>query len=765
MSQGWLLIAGSTVCYLMHIHLFFCTGTEPSFLYSYSEVAESSSSSGMVTENPSTGMLSPLSNMNTNVQSEIVLSQKESNILPNPSDMMPSVISQGQCSLNYHPYHDYAKPECVLIADPFLSASHKDIENALASVLESEGQCITTSTYDSKNVVSVSNNSINVLTRKRKRNDENRLPNIRKKLRNNGKQYTTSTGSIIPKRSLKLVTCKCHHKCNDHFTEIERQTVHTNYWSSGVYEKQRQYIVNMIEEHDTKRHLKAAKINRPTARFYHLPKNGQRVPVCKQFFMATLDIGRKTVDVSLKKKTAAGLVEADRRGKHTPVHKMSSTMLQHIKDDIDKYPVMESHYARKQTSRKFLACDLSIRKMHQIYQQVQKDMGKDSVSESTYRKVFCTCYNYSFHIPKKDLCATCEKYKNLENRVDADEVRQKNHIRCKNRAREEKERDKITASTNQALRSVTFDLQQVLHTPCTQVSTLYYARKLCVYNLTIYEQDTSSGRCYIWDETQGKRGSCEIATCISHYIRSLPPNIRHLTLYSDSCSGQNKNKNMTTALHQALHSSQALESVEHKFLVPGHTEMEVDSIHSAIETAKKRSKIHVPNDWYNIIRMARRNKPYTTIPLEYPDFVDFKEMQKLIPNTKIDVHGKPIKWSKLTQIRFTKEEPTMMYAKYDFDDREYVGINLTQTPQTRQKKKKTRVEDRQTNSIINLSNLHKYSRRIEISHDKKQSLLLLCKQGVIPNCYLKYYQSLPSDKSVVDRLPEPDACEDSCDSD
>ena len=44
-----------------------------------------------------------------------------------------------------------------------------------------------------------------VLTRKRKRNDKNKLPNVRKKLRNKGEQYTTSTGSKIPKRSIKLV--------------------------------------------------------------------------------------------------------------------------------------------------------------------------------------------------------------------------------------------------------------------------------------------------------------------------------------------------------------------------------------------------------------------------------------------------------------------------------------------------------------------------------------------------------------------------------
>ena len=79
------------------------------------------------------------------------------------------------------------------------------------------------------------------------------------------------------------------------------------------------------------------------------------------------------------------------------------------------------------------------------------------------------------------------------------------------------------------------------------------------------------------------------------YVTSLPQNIKHLTLFSDSCFGQNKNQYTITALQQALHHSH-LDTIEQKYLTPGHTEMEVDSIHSAIEYVQKISKIHVPND-------------------------------------------------------------------------------------------------------------------------------------------------------------------------
>jgi len=43
--------------------------------------------------------------------------------------------------------------------------------------------------------------------------------------------------------------------------------------------------------------------------------------------------------------------------------------------------------------------------------------------------------------------------------------------------------------------AVTADLQSVFSTHCGNVSSLYYARKLSVYNLTVYNQVTHDGYC------------------------------------------------------------------------------------------------------------------------------------------------------------------------------------------------------------------------------------------------------------------------------
>jgi hypothetical protein len=153
----------------------------------------------------------------------------------------------------------------------------------------------------------------------------------------------------------------------------------------------------------------------------------------------------------------------------------------------------------------------------------------------------------------------------------------------------------------------TFDLQKVLDTPCAEAGTLYYKRKLSVYNLTVFDLATAECTAYIWDETQGKQGANDIATCLLKHLQSLPSTIHTVTTYSDTCSGQNKNIYLTAVLHNYLQSDTAITKISQKYLEPGHTQMEVDSVHSVIEHAKKGTEVFVPRDWINIIFLAREN--------------------------------------------------------------------------------------------------------------------------------------------------------------
>ena len=144
-------------------------------------------------------------------------------------------------------------------------------------------------------------------------------------------------------------------------------------------------------------------------------------------------------------------------------------------------------------------------------------------------------------------------------------------------------------ANNDKLRAFTFDLQQSLRTPALSVNVAFYKRPLWTFNLTFHELATNQATCYMWDECTAGRGANQIASCIYNFIQLLPPeNTKEIILYSDSCSGQNKNSHVSSMFFTLLEVCPWISKITHKFLVPGHTHMECDSDHALIEKMKKK---------------------------------------------------------------------------------------------------------------------------------------------------------------------------------
>lgn len=78
-------------------------------------------------------------------------------------------------------------------------------------------------------------------------------------------------------------------------------------------------------------------------------------------------------------------------------------MIDLVKEHISSYPVVDSHYCRANTSRKYLELGLSIPKMFKQYVEWIQDRNINLwVSEKFYEKIFKEDFNYGFYIPKKD---------------------------------------------------------------------------------------------------------------------------------------------------------------------------------------------------------------------------------------------------------------------------------------------------------------------------------------------------------------------------
>jgi len=566
--------------------------------------------------------------------------------------------------------------------------------------------------------------------------------NKRKIRRNKGLSYTSSTGILTEPRKVKSVDCsKCRFKCSSKISEENRQTLFSTYWNLADYEKQRSFLCQHIKQTDTKGGKRKLKAN---SFYFTADEISHRV--CKRFFLKTLDVGKKTVEVALRNKCHGTFVGNDKRGTKASVNKTPPRFVDMIHEHIRSFPIMESHYSRAKTRKQYLSADLNIKLMYSLFKVKYFADQECPVKECIYRRIFCENYNLSFHKPKRDQCSTCTLYDQRKKDGNVDEETERNftvHQQMKEWAREEKQRDKDKAKQDKTFHVSTFDLEAVLSTPCSLVGEVYYKRKLSCYNLSFYSLSDQKGICYLWDESQGGRGCCEIGSCVIKQISAIAKSqkIKEITLYSDTCGGQNRNQFMASGLLYALKQHPHLEKVNQKLFEPGQSQMESDSIHSAVEHAKKKTQVFVPSQWATVVSLARRNKPYTVIPLRFDDFYDLKALKSATTsNMKIDIVGKRVNWLCIKWIQVRKEMPNSLFVNYGFDPNQFCEIRVTR--------------GRMQQDDICLTKCFCSKRPISVA--KKNDLLSLCRSKIIPEEYHSYYKSLPTSKFLKDRIPDVD---------
>jgi len=221
--------------------------------------------------------------------------------------------------------------------------------------------------------------------------------------------------------------------------------------------------------------------------------------------------------------------------------------------------------------------------------------------------------------------------------------------------------------------------------------------------------------------------------------------VNHVCFFSDICTGQNRNRFVCTALLHAVSTVPNIHVIDQKYLVSGHTQMECDSMHAAIENAKRNTSIVVPSQYDTIVRMERANNKYTVIPLKHQDFLNFKPIFGDILSTIIkDLNGEKINRRKLCWIKYRQTDPNHNYFKYNFEEEEFRCTRIKKT-------KRGKCMDGQMPQL--------YEGKLPISSAKKNDLISLCKTAVIPEEFHSYYENMLCDKDSTDCLPVPDVSE------
>ncbi|KAG5889349.1 hypothetical protein JTB14_033443 [Gonioctena quinquepunctata] len=237
------------------------------------------------------------------------------------------------------------------------------------------------------------------------------------------------------------------------------------------------------------------------------------------FSKATLDINDRPIRTALSKKTDNGFLEPDGRGKHGHQPTVDPEIEESIKTFINSIHRIESHYLRPQTTREFIESSKCLADLYRDYKEERERANKCVASVSMFNRIFRNEFNISFFVPKKDQCDLCETFQNSDEekkillRPTYDQ-----HQRGKEMARIEKKNDKDDINKPHV---IVYDLQAVMPVPKGHASSFYHKSKLNCINLTICDLDLKNLDCYFWDETQAKRGSIGIRSCVLQHLNSL----------------------------------------------------------------------------------------------------------------------------------------------------------------------------------------------------------------------------------------------------
>lgn len=550
--------------------------------------------------------------------------------------------------------------------------------------------------------------------------------------RNSGITYTSlKNGKTVSERQSKELSL-CRLQCREKISDQRRLLLFKEYWDLGKYSSRVTYIYRRIENSLTQSKTKihsSKKIQRNNVFKFRIFVDDSTVYVCKKCFLDVYGESESFVR-SVQEKMVQKKDLYDQRGKTST---SGNQIPQAKKDDIiahiKSFPAYESHYTREHSNQMFLAENLNLLKMYNLYTENRQNVA----SYATYRRLFKK-QKLKFKKPSLDTCAKCDEFHISIKYAKSDEIKnqfihdQNKHQELAKTAYVNKKFDKSDVTKT----VLCMDLQKCLPTPYLNSSIAFYKRSLWTFNFTIRNCTTNKTYCLVWEETVSGRGANEIASCVWKFFKMNMDLGKHVVIYSDTCSGQNKN-NIVSAMFVLLINQSGInvEIIEQKFLEPGHTHLECDSDHSVIERKKKNNKLEIfhPHDWIQLIKSCgSRSNKFTVIEMENSDFYNFGLLFKTIfQKATKNIDGEKVLWRNMRNISYKKGYFNIIEYKETFGSNA-VKINI-------QKNKKTTIAE-VTEYKLNVLN----ENTIPISMEKKKDLIHLL--PLIPHIFHNFYKNL-----------------------
>nr|CAH7738743.1 unnamed protein product [Callosobruchus chinensis]CAH7745920.1 unnamed protein product [Callosobruchus chinensis] len=421
--------------------------------------------------------------------------------------------------------------------------------------------------------------------------------------------------------SKKCMQSKAKRQCGK-ITEEQRQELFNKFWLEMDWNQRKTFVATLVNKGPVVQKTTKKKSRRQLSLSYHLKINDNILPVCKKMFTSTLSLGEWSVLNWVKNSHGSGIVSQTssfpNKAKIVNTQKRSI-----IKTFLEKLPKLPSHYCRASTSKMYL--ENVFNSYSEVYELYLKETDKELICSKPVFMSEMKILNIDIFQPRKDQCDLCFGFK--QGNVSNDTYQQ--HLIDKNRAREEKSLDKEKALSGEVC-TYTMDVQAVQLVPYLPAGMIYFKQKLACHNFTIYSLADNKVVCYVWHEGEGGLDANCFASCLTDYLHTeIKEEEKQKTkiFYSDGCCAQNRNYLLSNALFHYSKTNNV--DIIQKYLIKGHSQMECDSVHSTIESAKKNKEIHSPSNYVHIIKQARKcpKEPYKVKYVDYSFFKSYDEIK------------------------------------------------------------------------------------------------------------------------------------------
>uniref|UniRef100_A0A6P7GRT0 Uncharacterized protein LOC114345931 n=1 Tax=Diabrotica virgifera virgifera TaxID=50390 RepID=A0A6P7GRT0_DIAVI len=591
-------------------------------------------------------------------------------------------------------------------------------------------------------------------TRKRQRRESKRQ--IRKKQRNSGSSYKTEKGKTVLAKLFRNTPCLCKKKCDNNIDEEARKHAFSVFWKLGSFKLQNAYLCGLVKQEIPKcrRPRDGSRPNKSSSNHFYIHNvDGNNINVCRQYLVDTFQISHGRLTRSLKKLKDGKAPGLDERGCHVPANKIAVDRMNVVREHIIfSFPAYQSHYTRTQNpNRKYLPSHLTITAMYKSYLEYCNGKG-DPVSEAVYRRTFNSEFNLHFHSPLKDTCGKCDVFKTKLNVLQNEQEKQhlkamhELHLRKAEAARSAKDEDAKQSKDDPNYYAFTFDLEKALPFPRLTTGIAYYKRNMYLYNLGCHELKNGLGFMYTWDETQASRGSQEISSCVTKHLLSRAKDCKHIVMYSDTCTGQNRNWNFALAMQKLTQMETSIDVIDLKYMVSGHSFLPNDTDFASIESyaQKKLQVIYSPNEWNEAILKCRSKNPFHLTKMDREDFYSTTELVDAVTKRSVNVDKGNFNWLKTQWIRFIREDPFVLFYKETLQkDVQFESVSLAWS---KQKTKKNRNNDQIPVGLIEQSHLYNAPR--PVTKEKKRDMLDLL--DYIPPVHHEFYRNLITGDDVED---------------